>query len=673
MVYLQKAKWCGLYSFKDTCEIDLSEHVIVVGPNNSGKSNVLRILKVFVDAFADHERLSSSKIYLSERNPFLEISLQFSESETRNIVDFFSFHPDNQNNASEFYEFKNYDLLLELFDTAIIRLEWRKAIEGEPVEPYLKIKFPKTGIKFFSYLFSDFCISNSFPETHGEKKYNNGIFFKDLLKKIKDKDSILSTVNEFYSHDYNEIGSLRIKINDLKKLTDKAQITLTNLFLFLGVPLIEQRDIRFVQLLGTILQNGIKISSGSKGLTTKSILDMGQKLKTSHRELLTTIQGDEVSFNTVLERQIFEKLLDFNWNLESDGNNLVSFLFSLKNSSRQNDRTKFKNIQEEFVKLFESDKLSFDVILQYKLPERNRMLDVASDTVPKIPTIMIQDENLQMQFSTDQVGSGLLEIIYLLTLAHGLNDSVILLDESAVNLHPTLMKSIIKSLQNPDRRNQFIIVTHSAELASYEIFDTRASIVYIRKKNNQSIVKILEDKTKEWFTQDRHRLKHQIDSRIFFGKSVLLCEGDSDKNLLEGIANSLEYTNSKINIAQNDVIITHVGGKNNFKKYMDLMINFDIPYLVLGDSDARVLFKNSGNMTKKEITFEDNITIIENKSLEELMKDIDLDTYHNSKKEYGDSKPAVAFAFAEEISKNNPEKLEVIQKLLLKSVELAKN
>lgn len=672
MVYLQKAKWCGLYSFKDTVELDLSNHVIIVGPNNSGKSNILRILKVLVNTFSQRERLDYSKINFHEHNPFLEISLQFSEPETRKIIDFFSFYPDKQNNASEFHEFENYNVLLELFDTAIIKLEWARSVEGESSEPYMRIEFPKIGLKFFGYLFSDFCISNSFPEEHGEKKFNNETYFKDLLKQIKDKNNVISIVNEFYSHTFNEIGSVRIRINDTKKFSDKARITITNLFSFLGLSISNSREAYFAELLGVIFQKGIQISSGSKGLSTKSILDIAEKLRTPNREVITTGEGDQINFNTVLERQIFEKILEFDLNLESDGSNIISFLFSLKNSPRQNDRTKFKNIQEEFKKLFESDKLSFDVIIQYELTGQHRVWNRMENTKPKIPIIMIQDDNIQRQFAVEQVGAGLLETIYLLTLAHGIENSVILLDEPAVNLHPTLMKSIAKSLQNPDLKNQFIIITHSPELASYEIFDNKALIIYIRKKDNHSIARSLEGKTKEWFEESRHRLKHQIDPRIFFGKSVLLSEGDSDKNLLEGVANALEFIDSKVNITQNDVIITHVGGKNNFQKYIDLMKNFDIPYLVLGDLDAKTLFEKSGTLNQKEITFQGFAVIIENGNLEKLMKDIDLDIYSKAEKENGNSKPAVAYVFAEEISKRHPEKLKPIKDLLLKSIELAK-
>jgi len=286
---------------------------------------------------------------------------------------------------------------------------------------------------------------------------------------------------------------------------------------------------------------------------------------------------------------------------------------------------------------------------------------------------MIEDENLQRQFVADQVGRGLLESIYLLTLAYGVENSVIFLDEPAVNLHPSLMKAIAKSLQNPDLKNQFIIITHSPELASYEIFDNKASIVYVRKKNQSSIAKTLSGDVKKWFDQDRHKLKHQIDTRIFFGKSVILTEGDSDKNLLDGIANSLELKDPDIKITNNDVVITQVGSKNNFKKYIDLMKTLDIPYLALGDLDAKNLLGVSGIINKDTIKFENSTLIIEHGNLEDLMKEIDLDIYTQSVNENGKSKPAVAYTFAEEISNKSPQKLEPIRQLFLEAIRRGQN
>jgi len=113
-------------------------------------------------------------------------------------------------------------------------------------------------------------------------------------------------------------------------------------------------------------------------------------------------------------------------------------------------------------------------------------------------------------------------------------------------------------------------------------------------------------------------------------------------------------------------------GLQSPKKYLDLIKSFEIPYLVLGDSDAKNLFENSGTLNQNEITFQDSIVIIENGDLEKLMRNMDLELYSKAESENGRSKPAVAYAFAEEISKKHPEKLNLIKKLLIRSIELTK-
>ena len=670
MVYLQKAKWRGLYSFEDTVELEFSDHTVLVGPNNSGKSNIIRILKILVDSFYSHERLPYSKIYPTEHSPFLEVNVQFSKFETQKIIDFFCFPMDGSNNNSEFKELKNHNVLLELLDTMIIKLEWMRLVEGDESNGYVKMEFPKMGLKFMGSIYGDFSVSNRYLDDN-ERKHNS-IQFYELIKTITDVKEAKNIINSFFSGDFNQISSPRLGIRESKNYSDNGRVVLINLFSFLGLSLTSSRDAYLAELLGTIFKKSFQVSSGSKGITTKSILDIAEQLKTKARESILTNEGDKIDFNTVLIQQAFDKMLEFHEQLESDGSNLISFLFSLKNSSKQKDRTKFKKIQEEFEELFKNEKLSFDVILQFESTSKQRVWAQINAGKVNRPTIMIQDENLQRQFMADQVGTGLLETIYLLTLAHGVENSVILLDEPAVNIHPTLMNSITKSLQSPDMTNQFIIITHSPELARYEIFDNKSEIVYVRKNNKKSVIRTLNGDTKKWFEQDRHKLKHQIDTRIFFGKSLILTEGDSDKNLLEGISNAFESTNSDINITQNDVLITSVGSKFNFKKYLDLIKSFEIPYLVLGDSDAKNLFENSGTLNQNEITFQDSIVIIENGDLEKLMRNMDLELYSKAESENGRSKPAVAYAFAEEISKKHPEKLNLIKKLLIRSIELTK-
>ena len=44
MVYLKKLKCQGLYSYEEPFELETSNQMIIVGPNNSGKSNFFKLI-----------------------------------------------------------------------------------------------------------------------------------------------------------------------------------------------------------------------------------------------------------------------------------------------------------------------------------------------------------------------------------------------------------------------------------------------------------------------------------------------------------------------------------------------------------------------------------------------------------------------------------------------------
>lgn len=678
MVHLQHLQCEGLYSFQKPINIEFTDNMIIVGPNNSGKTSLFRLLKILVDSIYSRFRLEESQISTDHYNPFLKVSLKFSLDETQKILDFLSFYPVKPNDYSQYCDFKNRKILLELFNEITIHLLWKKEIEGHDSEPYAEIEFPKIGLKFFNYLFSGFRISNKFPKKDAQHKYEPEVKLTKILERITEENPI-DTINHIFNDEIQgEIGTGNLRTDRNKDHDDKANEILNKLFSFLEINPGIRQEITFSEILGKILQNGIIHSSGNRSNPSFTLFDYANDLKTPTRQPVMAGEEERSDFNKVLEEQALEKMTEFNDTLRSDGSNLIQYLFSLKNSPKQNDRTKFSKIQKKFQDLFSSSNLDFDVLLQYRYESGHDRWGRNNPPKPKIPTIMIFDNNLEKQFSINQVGSGVLEVIYLLTLAHGVSNSVILLDEPSVNLHPNLMKLVTSSLQDSDSANQFLIITHSPELASYEIFEEKSNILYFRKLHQHTIVKKLTGEIETWFNENRHRLKHQLDTRIFFGKSVILTEGDSDKNFLIGISHFFEFiskdvdTTEKIDVTKNDVIITQVGGKNSFANYLRLMKTFEIPYLVLADLNAQNHFESTGSINKNFVKFNGPVLLIENGDLEDLMIDIDSKAYSEAKRENGKSKPAIAYSFAEKVL-SNPEKLQSFREIFQKGIELSKN
>ena len=664
MVRINNLKCKGLYSFKDQFDIDFSDNTVIVGPNNSGKSNIMRILKIIDDTFYRKKSLPYSNVFIGEYNPWLEFSISFSNEETKKIVEYFGFSPNKQNNGFDYVEYGNCDVLISLFDSLRLRIDWSRGIEDNDLRPYVTLDFEKTGLTFFSHSLYDFHINKSFPKQGVNHPHDGDARMSDLLKLFINESTAVQITDNFFTGISNKsISSPQIQFNDNNTLSSNGTIKMTNLLSYMGISLNSSiTSTYFAKLLGIIIHKGFQISSGSSGIHSKSFLEISREFLTKGQHITQTNTGNIDDFNTILTDQAFFKSIEVSDALKSDGSNLTSFLFSLKNSPKQDARTKFKQIQEGFHELFEHYNLDFDIILQNGEYYRPGVLGDIS-TKHTIPKIVIDDKNLKRQFEINNVGAGILESIYLLTLSYGVGESIILLDEPAVNLHPSLMKSIIKILQKNDTKNQFIIITHSPELTQYEIFENLSSIVYVRKHGNSSTVSTFVGSEKANFDKDRSKLKHQIDARIFFASGVLLTEGDSDRNII-GITNHLEDMGNAYDLTAHDIIITSVGGNKSFKKYRELLKSFGIPYVILSDMDSKKkIFKDekTGELSKDNFTADSNIILIKEGNLEDLMKSIDPKIFSQACEEGGKSKPAVSMEFCRLVLKSNSESLKSIK------------
>ena len=664
MVRINNLKCKGLYSFKDQIDIDFSDNMVIVGPNNSGKSNIMRILKIIDDTFYYEKSLSYSDVFIGEYNPWLEFSISFSNEETKKIIEYFSFSQNKQNENFDYIEYDNYDVLISLFDSARLCVSWRRGIKDNDLGCYIKLDFEKTGLKFFSPSLYDFHINNSFPKQDVNHPYDGNVRINDLLKLFTDESTAVQTTDKFFTDISNKsIRSSSIQFDNHHTLSPNGAIKMSDLFSYMDLPVkTSVTSTYFAKLLGTIFHKGFQISSGSRGIQSKPLLEVSQEFFTEGPHVTQTNTGNIDDFNTILTNQAFFKSIEFNNVLKPDGSNLISFLFSLKNSTKQDARIKFKKIQKGFHELFQHYGLDFDIILQYTKDQPSIWGNsyLAKHTICKI---VIDDKNLKRQFEINNVGAGILESIYLLTLSYGVEESIVLLDEPAVNLHPSLMKSIIKILQKNNAKNQFVIITHSPELTQYEIFENSSFIVYVRKHDNSSTVSTLVGYGKEDFDKDRSKLKHQVDTRIFFANGVLLTEGDSDRNII-GITNHLEDMGNEYDLTAHDIIITSVGGKKSFKKHRKLLDSFGIPYVVLSDMDSKKdVFKDeeTGELSKDNFASNSNVVLIKEGDLEDLMESISSEKFSQACKEGGKSKPAVSMEFCRLVSESSLESLKSIK------------
>ena len=99
--------------------------------------------------------------------------------------------------------------------------------------------------------------------------------------------------------------------------------------------------------------------------------------------------------------------------------------------------------------------------------------------------------NDEQQYNTIKFmesGSGIREILFLLAKYFDTEKSVIFMDEPAMNLHPTLIKKLMREIFSKDNgQNQLIIITHSPIILTNTKLLTTSNIIRIFK-NKTSIV-----------------------------------------------------------------------------------------------------------------------------------------------------------------------------------------
>ncbi|MGC6329972.1 AAA family ATPase [Rhizorhabdus sp. FW153] len=259
----------------------------------------------------------------------------------------------------------------------------------------------------------------------------------------------------------------------------------------------------------------------------------------------------------------------------------------------------------------------------------NALKDLGYDWDLKCLNMRTNQYNIELQkhgksFLVSEASSGEKELLtYLFSIyVLDIKDSLIVIDEPELHLHPTWQKSLLSIFISlaENTGNQFLIATHSPMFINPESIEY-VSRVYA-KDQRSSIVRFDRDnvvKKKLLFKI----VNSQNNEKIFFADRVILVEGLSDRIFLEAIwAEKLKRLATSSNIE-----IVEVGGKNIFASYKAILDSFqvenftiaDFDYLEqVGDGNVKSLFKVKVNSLKKKVI--DNAGSLDG---QQLVRDID--------------------------------------------------
>lgn len=167
------------------------------------------------------------------------------------------------------------------------------------------------------------------------------------------------------------------------------------------------------------------------------------------------------------------------------------------------------------------------------------------------------------------------------------NSSLLIAEEPELYLHPQARRVISAELDkflvsSPDQPRQLILSTHSTEyLRNVEPYN----IIRVYKDHdlNCSIAKQLDHDTSQQLTTELKRFLWSNNTELFFADKVVLVEG-GEVYLIPALVDCIMKTNQLLDY--HNISITRVNGKGSFLTYVKMLQCFDIEFVVLGDLDC---------------------------------------------------------------------------------------
>lgn len=184
-------------------------------------------------------------------------------------------------------------------------------------------------------------------------------------------------------------------------------------------------------------------------------------------------------------------------------------------------------------------------------------------------------------------------------------------EEPELYLHPQMQRTMFSVLKEISKTDQVIFTTHSSFFV--EVVNHR-SIGIVVKRNLNEGTKVIQCQN-EIFPVDEEKKQFQLlnefdpeRNEMFFGKKVILVEGDTEKVTFPLIAQKLD---GSYIFHENGITIVECGGKGFIPLFCKVLNCFRIPYVAVYDKDGAEgatlndkiedLAKESGGLGKTEV------------------------------------------------------------------------
>jgi predicted ATP-dependent endonuclease of OLD family len=584
----------GFLSFDNIELKDLNENInFIVGPNGSGKTNFAKLMGFIKKAILNPYNFPNSvdiqnylKTGFGQIKIEAYIDLILSDEEIENV----------------------YTIIAILFFDKIISTGLNSY--------HLSLG---NAITFFKSLWNEKFKKGKLIIEYDDVSKNSKMFFRlvngetialDLVNNL-----LITGYNEEYYDEHRNIFSSK---TDDEKIFLMGEISNNNINRW------SEQDIKYLLLSENLNRFGTDNKIDGEIDNISKVIKYAKKYFIKDSQLGLSIGTNRVSISTIfmwiLENSIVTldnfrcpsknilSIKEINEMQNFDSNNLYPYLLQLK----INKFDDYDKIQETFEKL--SNGKSFDIRVK-EIKEFSDKTNIHPWTLPTSQTLDAQinqninsvdvtiiDHKLELQlyfkdgkslaeYPFEFSPAGYYEMLTLSTAIAGNNNKVIIMDEPAQNLHPTLQHKILLEIDGHNKgngnSNQFFIITHSPDLVKIDEESIKNIFIFRQKDKDTSINKFEPDKLDQISFFKYEELK-----RLFFAKGVVLVEGFSEEILAKRLIRNNDFFerikgnekfNNDVNIG--DIEIVNIEGIGSLVNYIKLMNKLGLHYVAIIDSD----------------------------------------------------------------------------------------
>ena len=168
---------------------------------------------------------------------------------------------------------------------------------------------------------------------------------------------------------------------------------------------------------------------------------------------------------------------------------------------------------------------------------------------------------------------------------HELQDTIILLDDPGVYLHPSGQKDLLKTLEEISESNRIIFSTHSPFMIDLEKLE-RIRIVSKEEEKGTLIEEKFYESDYDALQPIRASIGMTIGDSLFTTKKNILVEGYSDKLILEAMSKICSKKNENY-IDPSEVSVLPVNGADKMSYLAIFLVKENLKLVILLDHDSK--------------------------------------------------------------------------------------